>query len=255
MLEVYQELIKAISRGERAVLATIVSSQGSTPRKPGAKMLFREDGTFVGTIGGGGTEHKIRTKVNEVMKSGQPQLVHFDLTGKDQALQMICGGEMDIFLEPILPSQTLYLFGAGHVSQSTAVMGKMLGFRVVVIDPRPEYNNRERLPDADELIVEEYDSAFPRLNIDANSYIIIYTTGHVIDEKCLQFAVGTPAKYIGMIGSKKKSIEVKEHLVQKGVPPDRLNGVHAPIGLEINAETPEEIAISILAEVIKVRRS
>jgi len=254
MLEIYQELVKVIAKGERAVLATIISSQGSTPRKAGAKMLIKEDGTFVGTVGGGGTEHQLRSKVTEVMKSGQPQIVHFDLSGRDGALQMICGGQMDVFLEPILPPETLYLFGAGHTSQSTATIGKMLGFRVVVIDPRPEYNNSERFPEADSLIVEEYDSAFSKLSVDENSYIVIYTTGHVIDEKCLQFAAGTKAKYIGMIGSKKKAKEVKERLIQKGVEPQQLDRSHSPIGLEISAETPDEIAISILAEVISVRR-
>jgi len=254
MLEIYQELVKVIAKGERAVLATIISSKGSTPRKAGAKMLIKEDGTFVGTVGGGGTEHQLRSTVTEVMKSGQPQIVHFDLSGRDGALQMICGGQMDVFLEPILPAETLYLFGAGHTSQSTATIGKMLGFRVVVIDPRPEYNNSERFPEADSLIVEEYDSALSKLSVDENSYIVIYTTGHVIDEKCLQFAAGTKAKYIGMIGSKKKAKEVKERLIQKGVEPQQLDRSHSPIGLEIGAETPDEIAISILAEIIRVRR-
>lgn len=255
MLEIYQELVNVISKGERAVLAIIVASHGSTPRKAGAKMLVKEDGTSIGTIGGGGTEHKIRSKIAEVMKSGQPQIVHFDLSGKDDALQMICGGQMDVFLEPILPAETLYLFGAGHTSQSTAEMAKRLGLRVVVIDPRPDYNNRERFPEADELIVEAYDSAFSKLNVGEDSYIVIYTIGHVVDEKCLEFAAGTEAKYIGMIGSRKKAKEVKERLMQKGVPQQQLDRVHAPIGIEIGAETPEEIAISILAEIVQVRRT
>jgi xanthine dehydrogenase accessory factor len=133
-------------------------------------------------------------------------------------------------------------------------MGKMLGFRVVVIDPRPEYNNSERFPNADSLMVEEYDSAFPKLGVGEGSYVIIYTTGHALDEQCLHFAVTTKAKYIGMIGSKKKVKEVKERLVQKGVPQRQLDRVNAPIGIEIGAETPEEIAISILAEIIKAKR-
>jgi xanthine dehydrogenase accessory factor len=255
MLEIYQELVNIISKGEQAVLATIISSHGSTPRKTGAKMLIKEDGSFVGTIGGGGTEHKIRQKVSEVMKSGQPEIVHFDLSGKDGALQMICGGQMDVFLEPILSSETLYLFGAGHTSQSTATIGKRLGFRVVVIDPRPEYNNNERFPDADVLIVEEFDSAFSKLSVDENSYLIIHTIGHIADEQCLQFAVDTKAKYIGMIGSRKKAIEVKEHLLQKGVPQPQLDRLHSPMGVDIAAESPDEIAISILAEIIKVKRT
>jgi xanthine dehydrogenase accessory factor len=131
----------------------------------------------------------------------------------------------------------------------------MLGFRVVVIDPRPEYNNSERFPNADSLIVEEWESAFSRLIEDEDSYVVIYTPGHVLDERCLHFAIGTEAKYIGMIGSKKKVKEVKERLVQKGVSQQQLNKVHAPMGIEIGAETPEEIAISILAEIIKFKRT
>lgn len=255
MLEIYQELVKITSTGERAVLATVITSRGSAPRKAGAKMLIRKDGTFVGTVGGGGVEQLVREKAVEVMNSGKSQIVHLDLAGRGEEAAMICGGQMDVFLEPIQPLETLYLFGAGHISQGTAAIGKMLGFRIVVIDPRPEYNNNDRFPDADSLIVEEYDSAFPKLSVDRDSHIVIYTTGHVLDEKCLHFAVGTPAKYIGMIGSKKKVKEVKERLLQKGVSQQQLDRVCAPIGIEIGAETPEEIAISILAEIIKVKRT
>ncbi len=255
MLEIYEELARIISKGERAVLATIISSRGSTPRRAGAKMLIKEDGTFIGTIGGGGTEHKIRDKVIEVMKSGQPQVVSFDLSGKDEALAMICGGQMEVFLEPIQSPETLYLCGAGHTSQSTAAIAKRLGFQVVVIDPRPEYNNSDRFPDAASLLVEEYESAFSKLNIDEDSYIVIYTTGHVVDEQCLYFATGTKARYIGMIGSKRKAKEVRQRLLQKGISQQQLDRVHSPIGIEIGGETPEEIAISILAEIIKVKRT
>ena len=255
MLEIYQELVNVTSKGERAVLATIISSRGSAPREAGAKMLIKKDGSFIGSVGGGGVEHQIQKKAIEVMNSGESQIVHFDLSGRGREAAMICGGQMDVFLEPILSQETLYLFGAGHISQSTAAMAKMLGFRVVVIDPRPEYNNIDRFPDADSLIAEEYDSAFSKLNVDDDSYIIIYTPGHVLDEQCLEFAVSTKARYIGMIGSKKKVIDVRERLSQKGVPPQQLDRVHAPIGIGIGAETPEEIAISILAEIIKVKRT
>jgi len=255
MLEIYQQLVNLISRGERAVLATVISSRGSTPRRAGAKMLIKEDDTFIGSVGGGGVEHRIRHKAIEVMKSGEPQIVHFDLSGKECVAQMICCVQMDIFLEPILLPETLYLCGAGHISQSTALMGKMLGFRVVVIDPRPEFNNTDRFPDADSLIVEDYAIAIPKLDINEDSYIIIYTPGHILDEQCLYFAAVTKAKYIGMIGSKKKVKEVKERLLQKGVSQQQLDRVYAPIGLEIGAETPEEIVISILAEIIKVKRT
>lgn len=254
MLEVYQELVNAIAKGERAVLATIISSHGSTPRKAGAKMLIKEDGSFVGTIGGGGTEYKVVQKVGEVVKSGKPQIVRFDLSGKDGTLQMICGGQMEVFLEPILNAETVYLFGAGHVAQCTATMAKMLGFDVVVIDPRPEYNNSDRFPDADSRITEDWKEAFSRLNIEENSYVVIHTIGSVVDEKCLEFALTTPAKYIGMLGSKRKAIEIKKNLQEKGLPQEKLDKVHSPMGLDIGAESPEEIAVAIMAEMTQMRR-
>lgn len=254
MLEIYQELVNLMSKGERAVLATVISSRGSAPRRAGAKMLIKSDGTSIGSVGGGGVEYQVCQKAIEVINSGEPQIVHLDLSGRGEGAAMICGGQMDVLLEPILSQETLYLFGAGHISESTAAMGKMLGFRIVVIDPRPEYNNVDRFPSADSLIVEEYQNAFSKLNVDKDSYIVIYTPSHVLDEQCLHFAAGTQAKYIGMIGSKKKVKEVKERLRQKGVSPQQLERVHAPIGMEIGAETPQEIAVSILAEIIKVRR-
>ncbi|MDP8213712.1 MAG: XdhC/CoxI family protein [Candidatus Euphemobacter frigidus] len=255
MLEIYKELVSVTSKGERAILATVISSSGSAPRKAGAKMLIKDDGAFIGTVGGGGVELQVREKAIEIMNSGESQLAHFDLSGRGEQAAMICGGQMDIFLDPILSPETLYLFGAGHISQSTAAIGKLLEFRVVVIDPRPEYNNAERFPDAESLMVEEYNNAFSRLSVDKNGYIVIYTPGHALDEQCLQLALGTKAKYIGMIGSKKKVKEIKERLSQKGVSRQKLNKVYAPIGLDIGAETPQEIALSILAEIIKVKKS
>jgi len=253
MLDVYRELVNVASKGERAVLATVISSHGSTPRNTGAKMVIKEDGTIIGTIGGGGVEKQAQEKATEVMASGEPQLVHFDLSGSGEQAAMICGGQMDVFLEPITSQETLYLFGAGHISQSTAAMGKMLGFRVIVIDPRPDYNNVDRFPNASSLLVEEYETAFSKLSVDKESYIVIVTPGHVFDERCLQFAVGTEVKYIGMIGSRKKAKEVKDRLLQKGVAQQQLDRVYGPIGLGIGAETPQEIAISILAQIIKVK--
>lgn len=255
MLDIYQELAIAAQKGERAALATVISAQGSTPRKAGAKMLVKKDGTVVGTIGGGYVEQRAQEKAIEVMNSGEAQIMHFDLSGAEKEPAMICGGNMDIFVEPILPKDTLYLFGAGHVAQSTAPIAKILGFQLIVIDPRSDYNNSHRFPNADSLIVEEYESVFSTLNVVEGSYIVICTTGHVFDEQCLEFSLGTKAKYIGMIGSQKKVKDVRERLEKKGVSPQKLDSVYTPIGLNIGAETPEEIAVSIMAEIIKVRRS
>lgn len=254
MLEIYQELSNIMQRGGQAVLATVINSQGSAPRNAGAKMLIKEDGSFIGTVGGGKLEHDVLKKAPQIMKSGESQIMHFDLSGKEPD-GMICGGQADVFLELIKSKETLFLCGAGHISFATAAIGKMLGFRIVVIDPRPEFNNRERFPDADVLVVEDYQDAFKKLTITADDYIIIYTPQHSRDEDCLQLACGTVAKYIGMIGSKKKSREIKDHLLAKGISRKIIDSVHSPIGLEIEAETPEEIAVSILAEVVKVRRT
>ncbi len=246
MLEVHREIVDLLSRGESAVLATVISSRGSVLRKPGAKMLIRKDGSFIGSVGGDGVAHQVCEKAAEVLRHAEPKMVHLDpSTGSGQA---------DIFMEPILPPATLYLCGAGHISQSTAAIGKMLGFNVIVIDPRPEFNNADRFPDADSLIIDDYALMIPKLNIGEEGHIIICTPGHILDEQCLYFAVSTKAKYIGMIGSRKKVKETKDRLMQKGVAAEQLERVHAPIGLEIGAETPAEIAISILAEIIKVRR-
>lgn len=254
MFEIYQGIINEIAKGEAAVLATVISSRGSAPRRTGAKMLIRNDCTLVGTIGGGSVESQVIEKAKEVMKSGESEIIHFDMSGTGREASMICGGQMDIFLELILPRETLFLFGAGHISQSVARVARTLGFRVVVIDPRPEVNNAERFHDVEVLMVEEYESAFSKLNVNEYSYIVICTQKHVLDEKCLEFAIESKAKYIGMIGSKKKVIEIKERLYQKGASQHQLDRAHAPIGLPIGAETPEEIAISILAEIVKIRR-
>lgn len=255
MLDVYQEIINIMKGGERAAIASIVATSGSTPRKVGAKMVIKENGERIGTIGGGSVELDVVTKQGPaVIKSGKAQLLHYDLAGKGEKAAMVCGGNMDVLVEPIMPSETLLLFGAGHIAESTAKIAVMLGFTIAVIDPRPDYNNRERFPDAGMFIVDEYKDAFDKLNVGPDSYIVIYTTGHVSDADCLYFAVGTEARYIGMIGSKKKVIDVKERLLKKGVAREILDSVHAPIGIEIGAETPEEIAVSILAEIVRVRR-
>jgi xanthine dehydrogenase accessory factor len=254
MLEIYQEVANLVSRGGRGVLATVIASHGGAPRNAGAKMLVREDDTIVGTIGGGNVEHLIREKAMAMMGLTEVEVVNFDLSGEEDSPGMICGGQMDVLLEPIVAQETLLLFGAGHISQGVAAMAKRLGFRVVVVDPRAEYNNSEYLPTADSLVMEEYVNAFSELPVGKDSYLVILTPGHVSDEECLELAVGTDARYIGMIGSQRKVKEVKEHLLKKGVTPQVLDAVHAPIGLAIGAESPDEIAVSILAEIIKVRR-
>lgn len=253
MLEIYQKLIEMIQNGENGVLATVIKSKGSAPRESGAKMLIKEDGTFFGTVGGGAVEKLVMDTAASVMNSGKSQIVSFDMSGSGREAGMICGGQMEVYLEPVQNQASIFLFGAGHISQSTAIMAKMLGFRVVVIDPRTDFNNTSRFPGVDKLIAKNYEDAFKELTVGNRDYIVIYTPGHLLDENCLRFAVGTDAKYVGMIGSKKKSAEIKKRLIDEGIPEEKINMVHSPIGLDIGAETPEEIAISIMAEIVKVR--
>ncbi len=256
MTDIYQEIVRIKEGGEEAALVTIVSATGSTPREEGTKMLVRADGSILGTIGGGSLEAQVIKEAVEVIKQGKPKRLHMSLTAKEaEVAGMVCGGELEVFIEPILTPPTLYLFGGGHVSLPLAKMGKLLGFKIAVIDDRAEFASSARFPEADTVLAEEFASSFPKLKIDKSSYIVIVTRGHQHDELVLEWAVGTPAKYIGMIGSKTKVKTIFSHLLAKGISKGQLGRVHAPIGLKIEAQTPEEIAVSILAEIIKVRRS
>jgi xanthine dehydrogenase accessory factor len=255
MEDIFEEIARIRSEGGSAALATVINVKGSTPRGEGSKMLIRSDSTIFGSIGGGSLEAQVCQEAIEVIKENRSKLLHFDLTGKEIAQEgMICGGNMDVFLEPIVSQPTIYIFGAGHISFSISKIAKISGFKVVVVDDRPEFANPERFPEADQIIAQDFEAVFPGLKINKSSYIVIVTRGHLQDQKVLEWAVKTEAKYIGMIGSRKKNEAVFSNLQSKGIPMKLLNSVHAPIGIDINAETPEEIAVSIIAEVIKIRR-
>ncbi len=256
MEDIYQEIVRVKAEGGEAALVTIVSASGSTPREEGAKMLVRPDGSIFGTIGGGSLEARVIKEAIGVIKEGKPKHHHFTLTAKGAGeLGMICGGDTEVFIEPILTPSTLYIFGGGHIALALAKMGKLCGFNIAVIDDRPEFANTERFPEAEVILAEKFTESFSKLKINRLSYIVIVTHGHKHDEVVLEWAVGTPARYIGMIGSKTKVKTVFSHLLSRGITKEQLDEVHSPIGLEIGAQTPEEIAVSILAEVIKVRRS
>jgi len=255
MGDIFEEIIRIRSEGGRAALATVIRAEGSTPRGEGSKMLIRDDDTILGSIGGGSLEAKVRREAIDVIREGRPRVLHFDLTGEELAEEgMLCGGNTDILLEPISAQPTLCIFGAGHISFSISKIAKMVGFKVVVVDNRTEFANTNRFPEADEIFAEDFSKLFSRLKINRSSYIVIATRGHQFDEEVLEWAVKTEACYIGMIGSRKKKGALFSHLQSKGISKKLLEGVYAPIGIDINAETPEEIALSIMAEIIKLRR-
>jgi xanthine dehydrogenase accessory factor len=346
MTDAFLEAARRLAAGQGVALARIIRQSGSAPRSVGTRCLVSQDGTLVGTIGGGLLEHQVMLAAGEAMKEARSRIVHFRLAGEDVAkTDMLCGGLVDVYVEPLSPEQpevvalfrrledlirsggsgvlltrvaqgvgaddassrflwigqeplpagalgtlavphgeiprllraaaptleasgdpgvhlfvepvraqdVLLLFGAGHISTFVAPLAAMVGFRVVVVDDREEFANRGRFPHADEILVAPVAEAFARLSVTASSYIAIITRGHAHDHAALRAALGREAAYIGMIGSQRKRAVVYKALRDEGITREQLDGVHSPIGLDIGAETPEEIAVSIVAELIQVR--
>jgi xanthine dehydrogenase accessory factor len=254
-VDIYEEIVKLRRDGRRGAVATIVNARGSIPSFRTAKMLVRDDGSICGTIGGGCVEAEVWQAAREVMELEKPRTLTFNLNQDPKYdTGLVCGGTLDIFLEPVLPAALLYIFGAGHVAASLYQTAKDTGFDVIVVDDRETYANRERFPEAQEVIADDFERAMERLDIRESAYIVIVTRGHRDDMRVLRWAVGTKARYVGMIGSKRKTIAIFRELQREGLPAKLFERVHAPIGLDIGAVTPEEIAISITAELIAVRR-
>ena len=254
-MDIYEEIVKLQRGGHRGAVATIVNVRGSIPSFKSAKMLVREDGTIAGTIGGGCVEAEVWQAAREVMESEKPRTLTFDLNQDPKYdTGLVCGGTLEIFIEPVLPMPLLYIFGAGHVGNELSKSAARAGFEVIVTDDRDAYANKERYPEASQVIAEDFDQAFARFAPNEASYIVIVTRGHRDDMRVLRWAVQTKAKYIGMVGSKRKAITVFRELVKEGLKPELFERVHSPVGLDIGAITPEEIAISITAELIGIRR-
>ena len=254
-MDIYEEVVKLRKDGRRGAVATIVNVRGSIPSFKTAKMLVRDDGSMVGTIGGGCVEAEVWQAAREVMESERPRTLTFDLNNDPKYdTGLVCGGTLEIFVEPVLPPAELYIFGAGHVATSLYKVARIAGFDVTVVDDREAYANRERFPEAQQVIAEDFDKAIAGLSVSETSYLVIVTRGHRDDMRVLRWAVQTPARYVGMIGSKRKTIAIFKELQKEGLPAHLFDRVHAPVGLDIGAITPEEIAVSITAELIAKRR-
>ncbi len=254
-MDLFEEVVRMRRAGQRGALATIVHTNGSIPSFESSRMLVREDGSIAGTIGGGCVEADVWAAAKEVMHKEVPRKLTFHLN--DEASYdngLICGGTLEVFVEPILPQPVVYLFGGGHVSMAVAKAAHAAGFGVGVIDDREAFANSQRFPMAHE-IYASYQDAFEKLKPNGSSYLVIVTRGHKEDMRVLAWAVRTQARYIGMIGSKRKVLSVYKALQIEGYRMDEFDRVFAPIGLEIGALSPEEIAISIVAELISVRRN
>ncbi|HLJ14490.1 MAG TPA: XdhC/CoxI family protein [Bryobacteraceae bacterium] len=241
--------------GQKCALATIVQVNGSIPSFESAKMLVREDGSMAGTIGGGCVEAEVWNVAREVMDTEKPRHLNFSL-GQDAAYDngLICGGQLSVFVEPVLPQPHAYIFGAGHISKSISRAATLAGFATVIVDNREAFASRERFPEAEEIYAEEYEDVFGKLIVNSSSYLVIVTRGHRDDMRVLRWAITTPARFIAMIGSKRKTIAVIRELEKEGFDRLAFERLHAPMGLEIGAITPEEIAISVVAEMVAARR-
>lgn len=252
----FAALGEALTKGEDAALVTIVRANGSTPQRVGAKMLVFADGRVVGTIGGGCYENDALWKAREALKSRKATTVRYELADDfAEETGLICGGQMEVFIEPIEPAPALYVFGAGHVAYYLGRIAHDAGFELHVIDDREKFANRERFPDATEVVADDIPGWLARSAIPASAYVVIVTRGHRHDLDAVRALAPRALRYVGLIGSRAKVKRIYDALVAEGtVTPEQLAGMHAPIGLDIGAVTPQEIAVSILAELIAVRR-
>ena len=249
-LNIYREVLKVRQQGVAGILATVISVDGVFPKMEGVKEFIKASGEKVGSLFmGEELEERILGEAERVLRGRKIEILAISSEEADHPWKKI-----EVLLEPIISEPTVYIFGAGHISQQLAPLVKKVHFKVVVIDDREIFANRELFPEADEVIVIEFEKAFEQLTIDQSSYIVIVTRGHIYDGLILGNAVKTDARYIGMIGSKKKIQTLYQNLLMEGVPKEVLDRVHAPIGLDIHSETPEEIAVSIVAQLIKERR-
>ena len=252
--DVFAAVADALDRGEPAALVTIVATTGSTPQRVGAKMLVFGDGRLVGTIGGGCYENDAFGKAREAIISRRPQLVHYELDDDfAQETGLICGGQMSVYIEPIEPAPELYVIGAGHVGFHLAGLAHEVGFRVHVVDDREKFANRERFPHAAEVVTEDIPSWLGQAALPAHAYVVVVTRGHTNDLDAIRALAPRDLRYLGLIGSRAKVARIYEQLQSEGLPASLLGQIHAPIGLDIGAVTPQEIAVSILAELIAVK--
>ncbi|HVN77654.1 MAG TPA: XdhC/CoxI family protein [Terriglobia bacterium] len=255
-VDIYEEIANLRRKGKRAALATIIQVRGSVPSFETAKILVHEDGSTVGTVGGGCVENDVWKAARQVMFEERPRRLLFDLTDSSNLeTGLICGGKVEIFIEPILATPTAYIFGAGHISKSMSKIATLAGFNTVIIDNRVQFANAERFPEAVEIYSNTFEEAFDKVKPNEFSYLIIATRGHLEDQNVLRWAVRTQARYIGMIGSQFKRKAIFQNLKEEGVTEAQLSRVFSPMGIDIQAILPEEIAVSVVAQLISIRRS
>jgi len=250
-LKLYEEMVRLTRQNEPFCLATVINHGGSSPRKAGAKMLIRSDGSTLGTIGGGRVEKDTLMAARQILDSGESRTLEFVLNEENG---FACGGRMSIFVERSGRRPLLVMFGAGHVGRAVSSLAHNCGFRVIVVDDRSEYATYDLLPDANQIICAGIDDAFRELPLDSKSFVVIATPGHVTDFAAVRGCLGTDAGFIGLLGSRRKRDTLLATLEQEGLDSEKLRRIVTPVGMAIGAETPEEIAVSIVGQLIAVRK-
>jgi xanthine dehydrogenase accessory factor len=253
-MNILEKMAELHAEGKAFAVATVIRAEGSVPRHEGSKMLIYPNGAIAGTIGGGDLEHRVIQEAMEAIETGETRILEYAFRDVEEGDVGVCGGEMEVFVEPVKPRPTIVVVGGGHVGRSVTHLAHWLGFRVVVSDDRPEFATAEAAPDADEYIACALADLPDKVSINNQTYIMLTTRGVTVDVEGLPKILETPAAYIGIIGSRRRwEVTVKE-LQDRGIAAELLSRVTSPMGLELNAETPEEIALSMLAEIVMLRR-
>jgi xanthine dehydrogenase accessory factor len=251
---VLQELLEAQDAGAPVVLATVIRARGSVPRHTGTKMLVYADGRLSGTVGGGEMEARVIEEARAVLADGRTRVLPYALVDPKQGDPGVCGGEVEIYLELYMPPPTVFIVGAGHVGRAVADLAHWLGYRVAVTDDRDALATPEHVPHADVYLPGALAEALDRFNITPNTFVVLVTRNVLIDRAALPLLIKSPAPFIGVMGSKRRWAHTRSLLLEDGLTEVELDRCHSPLGLELNAESPEEIAVSIMAEIIMLRR-
>ncbi len=251
---VFEAVVTAQREGRAAALVTVIEAQGSVPRQAGSKMLAWQDGAFVGTVGGGEMEALALGEAQAALQDGATRILTYNFADPAAGDPGACGGTAKLFVEPLLPAPSVVVIGAGHIGKAVAELAKWLEFRVIVGDDRPGYATPEQIPDMDGYVEATAADLVKQIDITSRTCIVAVTRGLMVDQDVLPTLLATDAPYIGVIGARRRWALTAEALVEQGVSREALARVHAPVGLELGAETPKEIAVSIMAEVIMVLR-
>lgn len=252
-MSIFQEIARLEEQNQAGAFCLVIGSKGSTPRHAGSKMLVYADGHFIGTVGGGELERRVLEEARQAIQDGRPRRLEYSMSDPSRGDPGVCGGQVEVYVEPILPKPTVVVVGAGHVGKAVAHLAHWLGFRVVVSDDRPEFCTPEAVPEADLYLPVKLAELPAHLTITPTTYLVLTTRGMNVDVEGLPAVLDHPAAYIGVIGSQRRWATARKMMIEQGVPSEKLDRVHSPMGLELQAETPEEIAVSIMAEIIMLR--